>query len=337
MDTNNNNDVDQPTFTGIDEALDYYEQKDSDSVATTTDDEEKEEKDEEETKEVEATEDEPESEESDEEEPDDEDESEEDSEDEDEEEKDYLFKFTDGEEEIIVKNLEEAKKGYLRQRDYTKKSQEVAATKKQLDEASSDLLGVKKEYLEGVAQVKAMASTQLAKFVNVDWETLHKDDPLQFDDLKGEFEAAKLSYEQAQTKEREEKSSFDEETQKYVAQIREEEFVKLKEAVPEVAEQGSEYLTKVTEYAMDAYGFEQGELTSILDSRQVMALIDAYKYNESNSKIKSGKVKAKAIQSIKPKGTKSKRSAKAQKAKAKQDTLNKPGGITLDQAKQMFS
>lgn len=116
---------DQPVFAGIDEALDFMDKPEekSDSVATITD------KEEEETEQVETNEEEIESEDSEEEQPDDENESEDGDED---EKEDFLFKIANGDEEIVITDVEEAKKGYMRQSQFTKVTQEVAAERKAL-------------------------------------------------------------------------------------------------------------------------------------------------------------------------------------------------------------
>ena len=134
---------DQPVFAGIDEALDFMDKPEekSDSVATITD------KDEEETAQVETDEEEIESEDSEKEQPDDEKESEEDDED---EKEDFLFKIADGDEEIVITDVEEAKKGYMRQSQFTKVTQEVSAERKALAADKNAVLELKNEYLKSI-------------------------------------------------------------------------------------------------------------------------------------------------------------------------------------------
>jgi len=322
---------DQPVFAGIDEALDFMDKPEekSDSVATITD------KDEEETAQVETDEEEIESEDSEKEQPDDEEESEEDDED---EKEDFLFKITDGDEEIVITDVEEAKKGYMRQSQFTKVTQEVSAERKALAADKNAVLELKNEYLKGISDYKVASSEKLSKFVNVDWEVLQKEDPIEFDEMKSAFEAAKMAYEQASQKEQEVSSEVTAENNQYAQSVRAEEMGKLTVALPELSEEGSTLLSDATKHAAEAYGFTTDELYTIYDHRQIRALVDAYRFNQSQTKLAAGAAKAKTVKkSIKTKGAASKTTAQARKAKAEMNSLQQPGGITLEQAMNIMN
>jgi len=326
MDTN-----DQPVFSGIEEALDFMTKGDSesDSVATTTDEETLEDDsvvdDETEAEEAESDDsDEQTEDEDDEEEGDDTDEEEDD---------DFLFSIEDDQGEFKVKNVEEAKKGYLRQRQFTKVTQEVAAERKALKAQSESYLDAKSQYLDGIAEMKAASSEQLGKFMGIDWEALQKDDPYLFDEKRQEFEAAKLSYGQAREREDKLSAELTAETMEYAQGVRTEEMEKLMLAIPELSEKGNTLLSEAKNFATESYGFSEDELLSIYDSRQIQALVDAYRYNQSKSKLATGKAKAGTVKkSMKAKGSTSKTTAKARQAKAANKALNRPGGISVDEA-----
>jgi len=319
---------DQPVFHGIDEALDFMSKQESESAGTTTEDEE------EETLE-ETVEPEIESEDSDEEQPEEETEEETDVE---EEEEDYIFQIEDEDGEIVnITDKEEAKKGYLRQRQFTKVTQEVAAERKELQAEKAQTLELKGQYLNSIAQYKAASSEKLSRFMNVDWETLQKEDPIGFDETKSEFEAAKLAYEQSNQEQQKVDAELTQETIQYANQVRAEEMQKLQTAYPELLDADSTLLEDAKNHALSAYGFSEQEINSIYDSRQIQALIDAFTLNKTKGKLKVGKAKAKTIsKSIKPKAAVQKTTAAARKAKAKKDMLSKEGGISLDEAMGFF-
>jgi hypothetical protein len=320
---------DQPVFSGIDEALDYMdkpEEETSDSVATIPDE------DDEETQKVETEEDETESEDSKDEQPDDEDDSEEDDEDE-EKEEDFLFKITDGDEEIVITDVEEAKKGYMRQSQFTKVTQEVSAERKALAADKNAVLELKNEYLKGISDYKVASSEKLSKFVNVDWEVLQKEDPIEFDEMKSSFEAAKMAYEQASQREQEVSSEVTAENNQYAQSVRTEEMGKLTVALPELSEEGSTLLNDATKHAAEAYGFTEDELFTIYDHRQIRALVDAFRFSQSQTKLAAGAAKAKTVKkSIRTKGSVGKTTTQARKAKASKKSLQQPGGVTLQEA-----
>jgi hypothetical protein len=331
METNN----DQPVFSGIEEALAYQaedEKKKSDSVATTTDKEEPEEDDSVLTDETETEEPEPED---SEEQPEGEDDEEEGTDKEDDE--DFLFSIEDDQGEFKVKNAEEAKKGYMRQRQFTKVTQEVAAERKELQNEKASLLEAKSQYLTGVQDLKIASSAKLAEFVTVDWEALQQEDPVAFDEQKSRYEAAKLSYEQANAAEQQVSNEVQRETIEYAQTVRADEMQRLVAVVPEIAEEGSTLLKDATKSATELYGFSQDELFSIYDHRQIRAIIDAYRYNEVKGKLNVGKAKAKSAKTtIKPKGTASPRKTQAKKAQSVQDRLNAPGGVSLAEAMKLL-
>jgi len=324
---------DQPVFAGVDEALDFMDKPEekSDSVATITD------KEEEEAEQVETNEEETESEDSKDEQPDDKEESEKDDEDENEGE-DFLFKITDGDEEIVITDVEEAKKGYMRQSQFTKVTQEVSAERKALATDKNAVLELKNEYLKSISDYKVASSEKLSKFVNVDWEVLQKEDPIEFDEMKSAFEAAKMAYEQASQKEQEVSSEVTAENNQYAQSVRTEEMGKLTVALPELSEEGSTLLSDATKHAAEAYGFTTDELYTIYDHRQIRALVDAFRFNQSKTKLATGAAKAKTVKkSIKTKGAASKTTSQARKAKADMDSLQQPGGITLEQAMNIMN
>ena len=329
MDTN-----DQPVFSGIEEALDFMTKGDSesDSVATTTDKEEPEEDDSVLTDETETEEPEPED---SEEQPEGEDDEEEGTDKEDDE--DFLFSIEDDQGEFKVKNVEEAKKGYMRQRQFTKVTQEVAAERKELQSEKASLLEAKSQYLTGVQDLKIASSAKLAEFVTVDWEALQQEDPVAFDEQKSRYEAAKLSYEQANAAEQQVSNEIQRETIEYAQAVRADEMQRLVAVVPEITEEGSTLLKDATKSATELYGFSQDELFSIYDHRQIRAIIDAYRYNEVKGKLNVGKAKAKSAKTtIKPKGTASSRKTQAKKAQSVQDRLNAPGGVSLAEAMKLL-
>ena len=331
MDTNND---EQPLeFNGIDEALDFMSKQESDSADTITEDEEPLNEDTEET-----VEEDDESQDSEEEQPEDEEESDaEDQDEEDQEEEEYLFKIEDDDGEFIVKDAEEAKKGYLRQKQFTKVTQEIAKERQEIQEEKSGLLEAKAQYVQTIAEYKAAASDKLGKFVGVDWTALQKDDPIEFDELKSEFEAAKLAYEQSNLEEQKASAELTAETMELAQQVRKDELAKLTAVIPELAEEGNTLLADIKAFALENYGFSNTDVDSIYDHRQIRVLADALELKKMKEKVQVGKAKAKSVKkSIKPKSAASQAAQKTKQAKARKAKLNQPGGISLNEALDYF-
>lgn len=321
---------DQPTFNGIEEAIAHVEaehaehEKTEDSVAAT---EEEEQEVLEESQDDETLEEEDDSEESETDEPEEEDDSDEEDSDESEE---YLFKVGEGDDEVLVKDAEEAKAGYMRQKDYTQKSQANAELKKELDTEKSELLNLKSQYLEGLALVEAGTSETLSKFIGIDWEQLQKDDPIEFDEKKQELEAAQLAYQQTRQTKAQLEQELTKETIEYQQTVRAQELDALKAHIPEAGT--DEFNERVLGFGVQQYNFSNEELAQVLDHRMIRVLNDAQKFYDLQKQVESGTAKVKSVKkSMKQKASKSKSTASARKAKARKQAMSRPGGLSIDE------
>ena len=90
--------------------------------------------------------------------------------------------------------LDELMKGYSRQSDYTKKTQDLSTERKQMEEMQrqynseiSQIQAEREQYVESLNQIIANSSTGLDKFDNVDWASLRDSDPIEYVTKKEEF------------------------------------------------------------------------------------------------------------------------------------------------------
>lgn len=341
MSEKTNSDQPMPASMGVDEALDFITSSDGDENQGNTDydgvanREEEEEDSVDPDKEVESEEETDEEEVSDEEdEESDEEEEADDSEDEDEDEDDEddaVFSFIDGEEEVKV-NAEEAKAGYMRNRDYSNKSKQLAEDRKALEAEKSSLLETKAKYVEALGAAKAAASEQLKDFIGVDWQQLQKDDPIEFEERKQAFEAAKLAFESTAQAQEQEQNALTQEYMGHLQELKKQEWGKLEPFLePSLVGEENDPLGKIRDFAVQTYGFTPEEMMSIYDHRMIRVVMDAFKGAQSTDRVDKGKKK---IKSMKQKATKSKSTSKARQAKAVKAKLNQPGGVTIDEALQ---
>ena len=101
-------------------------------------------------------------------------------------EEELLYAVTiNGEEQEVT--LDELMKGYSRQSDYTRKTQDVAKERRNMDtlqqQYNSGLAQMQQErqqYLESLNQIISNSASNLDKFVNVDWDSLKEHDPLEY-------------------------------------------------------------------------------------------------------------------------------------------------------------
>lgn len=113
----------------------------------------------------------------------------------------YIVKI-DGEE--LEVDEDELLGGYQRQRDYTKKTQEIAEQRKELESLSSELQSERDKYVKALESVLEEETAQLEKYNNVDWNKLKEEDPNQFlllqhemNDVRQKLESKRKAREEA--------------------------------------------------------------------------------------------------------------------------------------------
>ena len=240
-------------------------------------------------------------------------------EDESEEEPEFYSVKVDGEE--LEVSLDELVKGYSRQSDYTRKTQELAGQRDEMTKLQqqwanevSQAQAERQQYIEALGQVVQQSMVGLEQYANVDWESLREEDPIAFVTKKEEFRDAQERVRQAQAQQGVEAEKQKQEFAKIKQMALQEEHKKLVAAVPEwnEPEKRNELAKELSSYAL-SQGFKQEELKELIDHRSLIVLMKAQKYDA----LQKSDVKAKKIKN-KPKVVRSgKGSAKKSNAKSK--------------------
>jgi hypothetical protein len=230
-------------------------------------------------------------------------------EDESEEEPDVYAVKVDGEE--LEVSLDELVKGYSRQSDYTRKTQELASQREQIYQAQAE----RQQYIEALGQVVQQSMVGLEQYANVDWESLREEDPIAFVTKKEEFRDAQERVRQAQAQQGAEAEKQKQEFAKIKQMALQEEHKKLIAAVPEwnEPEKRNELAKELSSYAL-SQGFKQEELKELIDHRSLIVLMKAQKYDalqKSDVKAKKLKNKPKVVRS--GKGSTKKSDAKSKR------------------------
>ena len=199
-------------------------------------------------------------------------------------------------------NIDDLVKGSLRQADYTRKTQALAEQRKHAEDFSSkyaseveQIQAERNYYVQSLQHLIDGSMGEVDKFANLDWEQLKAEDPLEYVSMKDEFRDRQerfqaIQYEQQQAQGRQQAVV----AQNY-SQSLAEEGRKLEDALPEWKDQKlrQKLVSKLRSYATDQ-GFTEDELTSLSDSRSVMVLLKAQKYDElQKTDVKSKKLRNK--------------------------------------------
>ena len=231
---------------------------------------------------------------------------------EDEEELLYAVKV-DGEEQEVT--LDELMKGYSRQSDYTKKTQELSEGRKAIEQLygqyNHEINAVQQErqqYISALSQVIEHSVAGLDAYQNIDWETLKNEDPIDY--LTKKEEQSAMQNQVAYNMQQREQVALAQKQQE--AQRREHfrlsEQHRLVEALPEWsdADTRTQLTNDMREYALNN-GFTEQDLSGLIDHRYFLTLMKAQKYDalqKSDVKAKKVKNKPKVVRAGSPRGKK---------------------------------
>ena len=206
----------------------------------------------------------------------------------------------DGEEMEV--SLDELIKGYSRQSDYTRKTQELASERNQMAELQqqwaneiSQAQAERQQYISALGQVIQNQMAGLEQYATINWEQLREEDPIAFVTKKEEFRDAQERVRQAQAQQYQEQQKQEAEIEKVRKLAVQEEYKRLVEAVPEWgdSDKRGKIASEISSYAVEQ-GFTQEELKDLIDHRSLIVLMKAQKYDAlQKSDVKAKKVKNK--------------------------------------------
>mgnify|MGYP003328363206 CR=1 FL=1 len=185
--------------------------------------------------------------------------------------------ITVGDEQLSVEDL---KSGYLRQADYTKKTQALAEQRREVDQT-------KEQYASALAYMTQATRQGLAQFDGVDWQTLQQQDPAQYQALSKQYQQAAQQVNAFETAQRE---FFAQAQQQVEAQQKlqaQQSVETLKTLVPEWS---NEMYGELRQFAGN-YGMTSEEFNRIADHRPILMMLDAMKFHKSREVARDKKAK----------------------------------------------
>lgn len=172
-------------------------------------------------------------------------------------------------------SLTEVRASYLRQADYTKKTQELAEQRKVYQEAQFDKNQLRMEALQGIEVLKQQMAIEFQQLEMPNWDELLRDDPHQFlleQQKWSKREAAvKQMFDAEQALRTKQKEYEDEQHQNQLRESKKQFLARY----PEMAntDLSQKALGSITQLLMD-HGFDRSEIESVTDYRIVGLLYD---------------------------------------------------------------
>ena len=240
-----------------------------------------------------------------------------------EEEEELLYAVkVDGEEQEV--SLDELLKGYSRQSDYTRKTQDLSTERREMESLQekynsemAQIQAERQQYTEYLSQIVERSMGGLDKYANLDWEAMKSSDPIEYVTKREEFREAQEKIQAMRNEQATAQQKQAEESKQLHSQMVQEEHLKLVSAEPDWGEpdKQKELAGNVRKYAL-SQGFSEEELNSLVDHRSVLVLMKAAKFDaidKADVKSKKIKNKPKVVRSgkgtTKNEGSKKKRAA----------------------------
>jgi hypothetical protein len=194
---------------------------------------------------------------------------------------------------------EELLKGYSRQQDYTRKTQELSEYRKELDQASQfyhqeiqATQEARQNYIDSVTTAIETNLTGLQEYQNIDWERLKAEDKEQFLVKRDEYREAQSNIEQLKQTHQQESQRQNSEHQQQFQQWAQSEHLKLVNIIPAWGEpEKQKAIAKdLREFAFSK-GFNEEEIKQLFDHRSILIMMQAKAWEDNQRKSRNLKTK----------------------------------------------
>jgi hypothetical protein len=201
-------------------------------------------------------------------------------------------------------------KGYSRQADYTKKTQELSQYRSQLDQAAqfyqtevAATQEARQQYINSLAQGVQISLSSLQEFENIDWERLKTEDKEEYLTKRDDFREAQNSVQKLKQTHAQEAEKQNAEQQHQFQNWAQTEHQRLVSILPDWGDPVKQKAIagELRQFAFTK-GFAEEELAQLFDHRSILILMQAKAWEDDQKKVKT--VKSKKIKN-KPKVTRS--------------------------------
>lgn len=178
---------------------------------------------------------------------------------------------------------EELIRGYQREADYTRKTQKLAEERRQVESEFQQVLAEREQYAQVLGQLKQ--KVQEFEPAEPDWNALEAQDPVEYARQWTHYQRRQQQMQAIQQEEARVNALRLVEQQKHLQELLIAERDKLIEKIPDwkSPEKAKAERDGVLEYGKQL-GFSDAELDQVTDSRAVIALYKAWKYDQLMSK-----------------------------------------------------
>lgn len=228
----------------------------------------------------------------------------------------------------------ELKEALMRNADYTRKTQEVAESRRTL-EAQHEAVKAQQQVLQEEAAFQQVAQQDMAEIAGLqsalkqydglDWTALSQSDPVQAQTLWFQYQQARDKVSQLQGGLRDKYQQFQQKKQEAMAQAFQKGLEVLKRDIPNWS---PELAKEIREAGIQHYGYQAGELENVYDPRFVKLLADAAAYRKLQAQKPDLTRRVAGIpKTVKPGAQQTNQARKAEAAKESFARLSKTGKL----------
>jgi len=200
-----------------------------------------------------------------------------------------LYKVIIDGEEVEV-SLDELQKGYSRQSDYTRKTQQLAQQRKEAEALQQDYAQRVQQLNQFAQQIQQQPDIPEPQWTSDPqaWERLRHEDPVQFVLEKDAARDRQLARQERQQQMQYLQSEQQQLQQQQFAQHLDTQRQQLNELIPAWSDKETAKAEKaeLRKWASDAYGLTEQDLSQAYDARLVKILYDAWTANKTTSQAK---------------------------------------------------
>lgn len=198
----------------------------------------------------------------------------------DDEDPEHKVVFTTPEGEEVT--LSELKRGFLRQADYTKKTQEIAEARHRAVEAFQAVEQHNNVVAEHLHMALGVLEPQLAELAHTDWDTLAQTDAYEYAEKRALFDQAQIRYQRLTAAAQQTVAQAQQQKQMKQGEYLKAEQQKLIMALPDLADPkvGPKLSREIKEYALAGVGLSPEEAGNLTDHRLVVVLNKARMYDQ---------------------------------------------------------
>lgn len=177
--------------------------------------------------------------------------------------------------------LEEVKLGYLRQADYTRKTQAVAEQRKAAEEE-------RQYFASSLNSILTAVGADIQRFENVDWERAAAENPDQYRQAKAAYEQSSQLFNGIRQQTEDFVQRTKQAQEKALKAQAQESVAILKTAIPGW---NNELYAQIGEYAQKELGFNADEFNNIADHRAIQSIWKAMQYDRGRKVTTEKKLK----------------------------------------------